>query len=208
MLMTSDSRLDRGFTLVELLIAITIIGIITLPLGNLVIDYFRDSAQATQRLSTSHDVQIANAYWQGDVASLGVRSTTYDTANNTFPIVQSLNNSFPCSVPAGMSAPLIDMGWNQYNSSGQPTSINVAYVTASSGSQIVRLRCTGTSLDSTTYLVDNLVGTPTCDFGSGYVSCGSNTSTPSSISIKLTLDDPGAGGTYTAILAGQRRQNG
>lgn len=200
---------DRGFTLVELLIAVSIIGLITVPVGNFVINYFRNSAQSTQRLNTSHDIQTANAYWQEDIASLGVRSTSYDTSNNTFPTLQSLNNAFPCGLPSGVSSPLIVIGWNEYDTSGQPSAVNVAYATASSGAQLVRLRCNGSTLASTTYLVDNLVATPTCDFGSGYASCGSNAGTPSSISIKLTLDDPAEiAGTYTAILSGQRRQNG
>jgi prepilin-type N-terminal cleavage/methylation domain-containing protein len=200
---------DAGFTLIELLITISVLGIITVPIGNMVIDYFRNSAQASQRISASHDVQIANAYWQQDVASIGIRSSTYDTTNNTFPTVQSVNNPFPCSVPVGVASPLIVLGWNQYDTSGNATTINVAYATASSGTQLVRLHCTGTTLDSNVNLVDDLSATPTCDFGTGsYVGCGSNTATPASVSMKLTISDPAASGSYQVSLTGQRRQTG
>ena len=67
---------DDGFTLVELIIVILIIGVITVPLGNIVLGYLRNADETTARMLESHDAQIASAYWAQDVASIGVRSPT------------------------------------------------------------------------------------------------------------------------------------
>src|SRR5690348_13926632 len=66
---------DRGFTLVELVLATFIIGIITLPLGNLVIEYFRTTTQTQGRLHESHDAQITAAFFSQDIASIGLRDS-------------------------------------------------------------------------------------------------------------------------------------
>jgi prepilin-type N-terminal cleavage/methylation domain-containing protein len=65
---------DDGFTLVELLLAIVIMGVITVPLTSVVIGYLRNTDTTTARLLRSHDVQIASAYWAQDIASIGQRN--------------------------------------------------------------------------------------------------------------------------------------
>src|SRR4051812_8479060 len=98
--MLKRARGDEGFTLIELLVAIVLLGIISVPLSNLVIQYFRNETSATGRLSQSHDAQITNAYWQQDVSSIGIRKP-FDPVTNTFPFDPSVNiTPFPCS-PGG-----------------------------------------------------------------------------------------------------------
>jgi len=75
-------RADDGFTLVELVLAILIIGVITVPLSNAVIAYLHNADATTARLLESHDAQIASAYWAQDVASIGIRNTTSPYALN------------------------------------------------------------------------------------------------------------------------------
>lgn len=199
---------DAGFTLVELLITISILGVITLPLGNLIIDYFRNSTQATQRFAASNDAQVANVYWQQDVGSLGVRSSSYDAANHTFAFQQSVNPTFPCATPAG-STQLVVIAWTQYDvNDGSATPIAVDYVTQGSGSTLVRLHCTGTTLDSALNLASGLTAVPSCDFGTGaFVACSTGSGTPSVVSMRLSIADPGGNGTpFVVTLTGQRRQ--
>ena len=69
-------RNDCGFTLVELLVVITILGMIIAPLAGVVLSYVRTSTVTTARLAESHDVQITAAYWNQDVAGMGTRSTS------------------------------------------------------------------------------------------------------------------------------------
>src|SRR5438067_725161 len=68
-------RREGGFTLIELLIVVVIIGVITVPLGNVIIGFLHNTDATNARLSESHDVQIAAAYFAQDVESIGTRTT-------------------------------------------------------------------------------------------------------------------------------------
>jgi prepilin-type N-terminal cleavage/methylation domain-containing protein len=193
---------DGGFTLVELLVTIVILGVIALPLANVVINYFLNSSTATARMGESHDEQIAATYWQQDVSSLGVRGA-YDSASGTFPTQSSVNTTLPCTLPSGTL--VISLSWNQYDASGNATSVAAAYL--KQGTSLIRVHCTGSTVDSTATVAHDLAATPTCNFGSGAVACSSGSGTPSSITLNLSVSDPsGKGQPYSIALTGQRRQ--
>jgi hypothetical protein len=80
-------------------------------------------------------------------------------------------------------------------------------VTKASGTQLIRLQCTGGSETQAT-LTHDLNATPICSFdGGAYGPCSGNTGTPSTISLKLSVSDAsGKGQPYSVILTGQRRQ--
>lgn len=68
------SRLGRtgstdGFTLVELLVAITILVVITGPLASAVVMALRTTGDATDRLARSHDIQTTETTFASDVQS-------------------------------------------------------------------------------------------------------------------------------------------
>lgn len=205
------ARNDAGFTIIELLITIVILSVVTFPLGNLVIDYFRTQNTATSMLGESHDAQITNAYWQQDAASIGVRASAFDSANNTFALQQSVGISFGCSVPAGTTTFAV-LGWTQYDTSGNPTQVTVAYATQGSSAPLVlvRLYCSGSTLVSTTTLAHELSAqpaAPTCTLNGASSSCtGSGASVPDTVTITLSIRAPSQ--TYTAYavsLTGHRR---
>ena len=54
----SDQPSDAGFTLVELLVSLVVIGLIVVPLGNAVVSILRNADVTNGRLSESHHVQI------------------------------------------------------------------------------------------------------------------------------------------------------
>jgi prepilin-type N-terminal cleavage/methylation domain-containing protein len=197
-------RDDRGFTLVELLVSIVILGIIAVPLANVVIDYLLNTASVSARLSESQDEQIAAAFWQQDVSSTGLRGA-YDATSGTFPLAQSVNVTFPCAEPGG-STQVATLTWNQYDTSGNPTQITVAYV--KQGTHLLRLQCTGTTLNSTTTLARYVNGTPTLSCtGSGSGCTGSGANVPTTISLTMNVaDQVSTGQPYTVTLTGQRRQ--
>jgi prepilin-type N-terminal cleavage/methylation domain-containing protein len=204
------SRRDDGFTLVELLIAIVILGVIMVPLATVMIGYLRNTDAIAARLGESHDQQIAAAYWQQDVSSIGVRSATYDAVNHTFPLMQSVNTSFPCALPAG-ATPVVVLAWNQYDTLGGPTGISVAYARDTTGTKLLRLHCTGSTVDSSAVLAHELDPTVTpavACAGTGAPGCtGSGSAVPGTVSLTLRVRNlSGKGQPYNVTLNGQRRQ--
>jgi prepilin-type N-terminal cleavage/methylation domain-containing protein len=213
-------RDDRGFTLVELLLAIVIIGIVAVPLGNVIISFLHNTDATTARLSESHDAQISAAYFAADVASIGVRSTTYSSdASAPYPLTQSIEENapatgglFPCGTAATPNA-VIRFGWDDYTSALASTVIQrrVAYVseTDSSGqAQLHRLVCAGSAtVVSDIVLAHNLASvsaacTPSPCSGSG-------AAVPVAVTLTLTIHNPqsAVGTSYPVDLTGQRRQS-
>jgi len=204
-------RRDEGFTLIELLISIAIIGIIAIPLSRVVIGFFLTTSTTTARLGESHDEQIAAAYWQQDVSSIGLRSSTYnaDPAVHTFQLQQSVDTTPPCTLPAGTT--VVSLAWSQFDSSGTGTTISAAYIAQASGSRysLIRVHCAGSAVDSTATLSHDLTAVPTVACQGGGVSSCSDTSgaVPTSISLTMNVSDPsGRGQPYSVTLTGQRRQ--
>ncbi len=211
---------DRGFTLIELLVAVVILGVIAVPLGNVMISYLHNSDATTARLSENHDAQISAAYWAADVTSIGVRSTTYSSDPSApYPLTQSVEENapatsglFPCGTATTPNA-VIRFGWDDYPSgpSAPVTLRRVAYVvqTDSTGQkQLHRLSCAGSAtVVSDTVVVHNLV--------SAAASCspapcsGSGAATPLVVNLTLAVHDPQSAGSanYPIALTGQRRQS-
>ncbi len=148
-------RREDGFTLPELIITVTIIGIIAAGLTGVVISFLKTTTATQSRLTESHDVQFAAAYWQRDVSSIGVRS--YDAGTKSFPLQQSVNVTPACTLPSG--TPVVTLAWSEYTSSDStaaPTTITVSYVAEpdAGGFNLLRIRCTGSTVETRPFEVD------------------------------------------------------
>lgn len=206
-------RLRRGadgFTLIELLVAIVILGIITVPLGSVVIGYFRNTDATTARLIESHDVQIASAYWAQDVASIGVRSTT-----SPFAFKQSVETGvaptaglYPCGA-AG--TPIVRFAWDDSSGPGvTATLVRVAYVvqTVSGQKELHRLRCEGSAAVVSDVTLAHALDPSTPPALWCSTTCTASPAVPKSVTLTLSIKDPkNLGGAYVVTLAGQRRQS-
>jgi prepilin-type N-terminal cleavage/methylation domain-containing protein len=60
---------EDGFTLPELLVAITILGIIMVAIGSMIVTAFRTTATVRDQLSGSRGPKMASRYWVPDVES-------------------------------------------------------------------------------------------------------------------------------------------
>jgi prepilin-type N-terminal cleavage/methylation domain-containing protein len=200
-------RREDGFTLPELIITVTIIGVISAGLAGVVLSFLKTTTDTQARLTESHDVQFATAYWQRDVASIGVRG--WDATSKSFPLQQSVNITPACSLPAGTR--VATLAWSEYtstslDSTATPTTITVSYVAEpdTGGYNLIRTRCTGATKDSEFEVMHSLNALPTvtCD-----ISCTS-ASVPMVVSLDVSVLDPdGHGSTaLTATLSGERRQ--
>jgi prepilin-type N-terminal cleavage/methylation domain-containing protein len=130
-------RNDRGFTLVELLLVIVILGVIVVPLGTGLEVMLRNEGGVATRLSESHDAQIAASYFGIDALSADVSGT----------VASGGNSDTRCDGPG--TTPIVRFAWTQYNASNTVTSYSlVAYATESgSGSRytMTRRMCQGTT---------------------------------------------------------------
>lgn len=204
----TEQRDDDGFTLIEMVITVTIMGIIALALTGVVISYFKTTVDTQSRMTESQDVQFAATYWQRDVASIGVRS--YDAATKSFPLQQSVGVAPACSLPAG--TPVVTLAWSEYTtdqSTDTPTRMTVSYLAQADGSayELVRVRCSGSTVVSTTEVAHSLNAVPTVDCDVACTGAGANV--PVTVNLNLSVLDPEGDGTvaYTATLSGERRQS-
>ena len=67
--MTARRDRERGFTLVELLVAIAILGIIMVAIGAMIATAFRTTATVSDRLTASRGPKMVSRYWLPDVES-------------------------------------------------------------------------------------------------------------------------------------------
>lgn len=216
-MLKSGRRDEAGFTLIELILAVAIVGIIAVPLAGVVIEYFKASVTTQTRINESHDQQFAAAYWQQDVASLGVRGFTPTDLTDQFPVQQSVwTTAAPGGVPAGCASvpgAVVGFAWNEYPMSTDPTATwTGAQVSAAVYSavqvgnqwQLQRTRCIPGQAATTITLSRVLAGPPKvlCDGGS----C--STDQPKVVTLQIhARDTSGATDTgYTTVLTGERRQ--
>ena len=207
-----SSGADDGFTLVELLLAVVIMGVITVPLGGVVVGYLRNTDETTGRLLESHDVQIASAYWAQDVAGVGTRSTASPFAltpsvETAVPYASSL---YPCGT-AG-TTPIVTLAGDDASAPGTTTLVRVAYVVQTTAGQgeLHRLRCSGSAavLSDVTVAHDLDPATPPTVACSTPTACNAAPNVPRTVNLTLTLKDPkNRGAAYAVVLTGQRRQS-
>jgi prepilin-type N-terminal cleavage/methylation domain-containing protein len=133
---------DEGFTLLELVVAIAIMGIITVPLANFVLAYFDNYTNTSNRLSDSHDIQIATAYFSQDVANSGLYSSTSPYGALQSVWASTLPASY-CGQAYGGTTKLV-LGWYTHGAAvaGGPTpTASAAYVVKAGA--LHRLYCEG-----------------------------------------------------------------
>ena len=195
---------ERGVTLVEVLVAVSILAIIIIPLGDAMIGFIRNTDATTRRMIESHDMQIATAYFAEDVQNLGLRDWS------TFGLQQSIDNpNYPCTGPG---ASVISMAWDDNISVSSRTVVRVNYVVRDVGGehQLRRLLCRGPSpgasppVESDVVLVHNLVSSPSRACMSP-ITCTS-ASVPQRVTLTVKVRHPANTTDISLTLTGQRRQ--
>jgi prepilin-type N-terminal cleavage/methylation domain-containing protein len=209
------SRRDDGFTLVELMIVMILLGIITLPLGNAVLAFVRNTDATTARLGESHDAQISSAYFAQDIASIG----THDWSAYPYPLKQSVEtgvaydgsdgSKYPCG-SAGTPNALVRMAWDDFaGPSSPPTSVVVSYFVKTVGAeqQLHRIRCVGSTTPTSDLVMVHHLDASGPTITCSTVCTGSGAAVPQYVTLVLRVRDPSAANAlYTVTLTGQRRQ--
>jgi prepilin-type N-terminal cleavage/methylation domain-containing protein len=200
---------DGGFTLIELVITIVIMGVITLPLANFVLAYFKNYAQTQSRLSDSHDTQIAAAYFSQDVANAGVR-TAYPAMAPQRSIWTD-PSSLPSYCGKGLGITILLLTWDDWTTpgSGQAPTDSAAYVVVSG--TLHRVFCSASAPPTETTVVHNLVypdagNTAPVACPTTATQCATATP-PAVVNLKLSIKAPADTGVSYVTLSGQRRQS-
>lgn len=82
------ARAEHGVTLIELLVAITILGILMAAITSSIIVGLRTTDETGQRLAESHDAQLVQVYFPNDVASATDISLTDNACASAPPVVR------------------------------------------------------------------------------------------------------------------------
>jgi prepilin-type N-terminal cleavage/methylation domain-containing protein len=203
-------RSDAGFTVVELLVVIVILGVIAVPIANVVIGAIRNTDTTSARLAVSHDAQQSAAFFAQDVAAVGLRDYSGQIANGAVPYSPSIQLGAAynaggqvcgtAATPVSLVRLLSD-DWDTTTPAATRRTAIVAYYLA--GTELHRLRC----LDSATPVSDAVVA-HNVQPGTPAVTCSSTcTGAAVPLWVKLTFTavarnaDP-----YPITLFGQRRQ--
>jgi prepilin-type N-terminal cleavage/methylation domain-containing protein len=210
-------RSDSGFTVVELLVTMVILVVITVPLANVVISALRNTDSSSDRLSLSHDAQIAAAYFARDVSTVGVRDySTAPSSGATVAFKPSVQLSAEydaggrtcgtATTPTAILRLLAD-AWEQTTSPPTAQVDVVAYYLKGNGdvSELHRIKCIGpsTTPESDVVLAHNV------DPSTISVTCSSTCETadvPEEIRLTFTVKKPSTE-PYVIALNGQRRQS-
>lgn len=203
---------EAGFTLVEMIATVSIMGLIGAGIVGVVISYLRFTVDTQSRMTESQDIQFVTAYWQRDVASIGVRGYDDDTTDKDarFPLQKSVNLA-ACGVPSGGGVPVITLAWSEYtskDSEATPDLVKVTYFSRLAGTryELIRVRCG--SQPTQIVVADNLTAAPVpvCT-GGGVTDCDSS-GVPTVITLPISVLDSEGNGTvaYSATLTGERRQ--
>lgn len=81
---------ERGFTLVEVLITISLMGVVSLALSDLVIGALKQMTATSDRMDVSQGEQLGGAYFARDVAALGLRDYGAATGGESLPFKPSI----------------------------------------------------------------------------------------------------------------------
>jgi prepilin-type N-terminal cleavage/methylation domain-containing protein len=196
-------RDDRGVTLPEVLIAITILAIIIVPLADALIGFVRNTDDTTRRMNESHDIQLASTYFARDIQNLGVRD--WSSSPPTLTLLQSIGNAYQCP---GSGTAVFSLAYDDPTAlSGAPTVIRVTYLVrdVNGEHQLRRIQCrTSSTVDADIVVAHNLVGTPTVDCG---VPCdGSGPAVPRRVTLALNIQAPANPTVIPVVLTGYRGQ--
>jgi prepilin-type N-terminal cleavage/methylation domain-containing protein len=167
-------RSEQGFSLVELVISMTILGIMSAVLATTFTVMARTTNETQARFTQSRGAKFAGVYWNPDVASS-------DIVN-------------PAGTRCGTAGtPLVTFRWVD-DRVAQPWVVTWATTANGNSASVVRFLCAANALASpsrTTTIapgIDALATTVTCDTGTGLAPCGTD-SRPSRVLLTIETGD-------------------
>lgn len=206
-------RAEQGFTLIEVLITIALMGIVSLALSDLVINALRQMSATSDRLDMSQDAQLGSTYFSRDVAAVGLRDYGAVGADGLLPFKPSVELDAGWGLGGVACGPLPDAvvrllsdNWDTtVTPAVRRTAVVAYYVKVADGvSELRRAQCLGPSTTPTSdvRIASNVKA------GSLSVTCSTAcpaTVLPEDITLRFLLTKPSTG-DYEVVLSGLRRQ--
>lgn len=220
-------RDEAGFTLIELIVTVAIVGIVVTALGGVMISYLKLSNTTQAKLNETTDQQLTSAYWQQDVSSLGRRlfDPAPSTPGNQIQVQESARlGAAPAGMPSGCTAGasgtiVIGFVWNDYPVGGtavtawDATVSGVIYFANQVGPQweLSRIRCTTGGATRTAVVAHRLTAAPVAacfDSAGASSNCFATAALPATVTLTMNVSDQSFGSStgYTTVLTAQRRQ--
>jgi prepilin-type N-terminal cleavage/methylation domain-containing protein len=168
----------RGFTLIEMVIAVSILGIIATSIGVVGVVMFRTLGETQSRLNETRGPRFASVYWIPDVAST-------ETVN-------------PTAAPTACGATgLVTLQWTDDRPTLGKVTVTYAITTSGTQTQLVRRLCTNGSATATrtTTIAPSIASAQiTCGDGTSYGGCQP---LDSDKSLLLKITPKSGGGTFS-----------
>jgi type II secretory pathway pseudopilin PulG len=186
-------RDERGFTIVELLIAITIEAVLVAALGTALITTLKGGTSVDQSLDRSSDARIAAFY------------IVSDAKNSSGPEVSLATSTCTDAHPpvTGTATPIVEFESTSTSSAGVDTAHVVDYLLV--GTSLLRRECTGTSTVSTS---DRVVASNVGSVSAACAPVADCSGTPTSITLTVNEVADSSGSVYSYKVTGAFRKLG
>lgn len=148
---------QHGFSLVELMIVVVLLGLVTSGLTASFITALRGNDTAAQRIKESNDAQVVAAFLARDAQAAGGS----DPASNTLDSTIGVSRSDDAGCSDATSTLVLRFKWKDYASNtAAPQTRVVGYFYKSSAGQITRRSCTNGSFADSTLLASYVSSSP------------------------------------------------
>jgi prepilin-type N-terminal cleavage/methylation domain-containing protein len=206
-------RDERGFTLIEVLITIALMGVVSLALSDLVINALRQMSATSDRLDLSQDEQLGAVYFARDIAAFGLRDYGAAIGGGSLPFKPSLQleaaddaGDTTCGPVPVSALRLLSDDWDiTVAPPVRRTAVVAYYLKPVDGVlELHRARCVGSSTPSSDVLLSGNVKP-----GSVSVSCSTPCTAdvaPLSVTLRYLATKPSSG-DHEIVLSGLRRQS-
>ncbi|MGZ4640341.1 MAG: PulJ/GspJ family protein [Actinomycetes bacterium] len=186
---------DEGFTLVELIVAVAILGIIGSAIVSSIFVGLQTRARTTSQLAASHDDQNLASYWAQDVD--GANPQTPFAAGDAVGVSTSAGTYCGTTV-----TPVVVFSGKDFDAGSQvAVSTTAVWVYDSAAHTLARTTCRGSATPSTSVLARELTATPTLQ-----ADCAGTTAfalTAPVVALKVQESDG-----LVPVLCGRRRTTG